>query len=90
MAKLHQAVQAHSPSQNLIRKVIGQKAYDKAHFIGTDLTKAATPEPTPAAIPLPDEDAIQRAKRKATAAQLGRTGRASTILTDNTTDRLGP
>lgn len=90
MAKLHKSVQAHSPSQNLLRSTLGQKTYDQFHPIGTSLVKAATPPPTPAAIPLPDEEAIQRAKRKATAAQLGRTGRASTILTDNTTDRLGP
>lgn len=40
------------------------------------------------AVPMPDEEDIRRAKRRSTAAQLQRAGRASTILSDS--DRLGP
>lgn len=46
------------------------------------------PPPPPPVAPLPDEEDVQRAKRRATRAQLGRSGRASTILSDS--DRLGP
>lgn len=38
--------------------------------------------------PLPDEEDVQRAKRRSARSQLGRSGRASTILSDS--DRLGP
>lgn len=92
MANLHKFVSSHSLGERGQQAVFGKKAYDKAHFIGTSLVKAATPPEQPAAVPMPDEDAIQRAKKRALAAQLGRTGRASTILSDTsgTSDRLGP
>lgn len=74
-----------------LRKVVGDSTFDKAHPIGTALIKAdQTPPPPPPTVPLPDDDAILRAKRRSTAARAGRTGRAATILSDDTTDRLGP
>jgi hypothetical protein len=42
----------------------------------------------PPAVPLPDEEDIKRSRRRSSAAQLQRSGRASTILSDS--DRLGP
>lgn len=39
-------------------------------------------------IPMPDEEAITRAKKRSTAAQMARGGRTSTMLTDSS-DTLG-
>lgn len=76
---------------HVIRKVVGDSTFDKAHFVGTSLIKAdQAPAPPLPTIPLPDDEAIKRARRRSLAAQAGRTGRASTILSDDTTDRLGP
>jgi hypothetical protein len=48
------------------------------------------PVTPPPVVPMPDEEQIKtNRRRQATAAQLARQGRQSTILTD-TTDRLGP
>lgn len=50
------------------------------------------PQLTPApVVPLPDQQQIDEAKRRSLAMQLGRGGRASTILSDSSnSDRLGP
>lgn len=45
----------------------------------------AKPEP----MPTPDEDAMKRARQRSIAAQLARSGRQSTILTDQSSDFLG-
>jgi hypothetical protein len=88
VANLHKFSKSTSISQRLLRGAVGEKTYDKLHPIGTALVKAETPlEPAPV-VPMPDEEDIKRAKRRATAAQLQRSGRQSTILTDS--DRLGP
>lgn len=82
--KFHQKL----PSQKLSKKIVGEKAYKQAHPVGTSLVKAETPVPPPPVVPMPDEEDIRRAKRRSTAAQMQRAGRASTILSDS--DRLGP
>jgi hypothetical protein len=38
---------------------------------------------TPTIMPVPDDQAVQQAKRRSIAAQMARRGRASTILTDS-------
>lgn len=86
MAKLHKFVSTTSVSQRLLKGAVGQKTYDELHPIGTSLVKAATPPPAEPVVPLPDEEALTRARRRALLANSNRTGRASTILTD----RLGP
>jgi hypothetical protein len=48
--------------------------------------KSSTQAPTmtpPTVMPVPDDQAVQQAKRRSIAAQMARRGRASTILTDS-------
>jgi hypothetical protein len=47
------------------------------------------PTPAPVAMPTPDDTAIMTAKKKKTALEMQRSGRASTVLTDNGDDSLG-
>lgn len=47
------------------------------------------PIPAPPVMPVPDDTAVKAAKRKSLAEQLRRRGRASTILSDESTDTLG-
>lgn len=90
MAKLHKFSENTSISQRLLKSAVGQKTYDQLHPIGTALVKAETPVPPPPVVPMPDPEQLKQSrKRDATAAQMRRAGRQSTILTD-TTDRLGP
>lgn len=54
--------------------------------------KAAPAAPAaqgPIVMPLADDDAVMRAKKKVVAAQLARGGRSSTILSDTSGDTLG-
>lgn len=88
MAKLHKFTKRVSISQRLLRKTLGEKTYDQFHPIGTALVNAETPVAPPPVVPMPDEEDIRRARRRSTVAQLGRSGRAATILSDS--DRLGP
>jgi hypothetical protein len=89
MASVHKTIRDHFVSQRLIRSVVGDKFYDQAHFAGSALVKAQTPEQPGPVVPMPDTEEIQRQKRRQmTQAALQRTGRASTILSDS--DRLGP
>ena len=56
-----------------------------------DAVPAAPPptvEPVPE-MPTPDDAQAKAAKRRSIAAQMARRGRASTILTDTTTEKLG-
>jgi hypothetical protein len=62
---------------------------DRAVSRAVGLDFAPKPKTPPVVVPMPDEQAIVAAKKKAAATSLGRTGRASTILSD-ATDRLGP
>jgi hypothetical protein len=87
MAKLHKFVGKSLGSQ-AYKGLVGKKTYDELHPLGTALVKAETPEQPAPVVPMPDEEDIKRAKRRKTAAQLQRSGRQSTILTDS--DRLGP
>lgn len=51
--------------------------------------KPAAPPPLESPAPLPDEEALKKARRRSISAQLGRRGRQSTILTDTGGDALG-
>lgn len=53
--------------------------------------EAAPTVPTPITTPLPNDQAVQAAKKKSIAQQIASSGRASTIFTDTSggTDRLG-
>lgn len=88
MAALHKFVSTKSVSQRILKGAVGEKTYDQLHPIGTALVKAETPVEPPPVVPLPDEEDLKRAKRRSSAAQLQRSGRAATILSDS--DRLGP
>ncbi len=50
--------------------------------------KAETPAPGPIVMPLADDEAVKRARRKSIIAQRGRSGRSSTMLTPDS-DTLG-
>lgn len=88
MGKLHKNVKKYSFGSKLTRKVIGDKNYDSAHFLGTsaeaarDARKAAEHAATDAAnqpiMPIADEEELERSRKK----RLSRRnrGRASTIL----------
>lgn len=69
----------------------GFKMFDKA--FGTHLggrgSKKAAPAASDPVMPLPDDEAVRAARRRSIAQQSGRSGRASTILTDSG-DKLGP
>ena len=68
------------------KPVTGRNVLDPDHLV----TKSSAPVTPPPVVPMPDEEQIKTNRRRAaTAAQLARSGRQSTILTD-TTDRLGP
>ena len=88
MAGVHKTIRNKFLSQRLIRGVVGDKFYDKAHFAGSALVKAETPTPPSPVVPMPDEEDIRRAKRRSMATQMQRAGRTSTILSDS--GRLGP
>lgn len=60
---------------------------------GAEVDKALTPRDkspsqAPITMPLADDDAVKRAKRRSISAQMGRGGRTSTMLTGET-DTLG-
>lgn len=88
MAKLHQNISKYSLSQQANKKIFGKKAYDTAHFMGTnavkqrDATMAAERAKTDAenapVMPIADDEELQRAKRKGLSRR--NRGRASTIL----------
>jgi hypothetical protein len=60
-----------------------------ALFGGKDKKKAApAPEPAPRVMPLADDDAVMRARRRSIAEQQRRAGRSSTMLTAES-DSLG-
>lgn len=80
MSKLHKLTRKFEIGEILQRKVLGKQTYKELHPIGTQLEAAAKPAAAPA--PLPDEEAIRRSQRKLLGARAGRTGRASTVLSD--------
>lgn len=51
----------------------------------TSKPKAPPPPKEPAVMPLPDDEAIKKAKKANLAAMMQRTGRASTFLSDRET-----
>lgn len=55
---------------------------NRANFKSIFSTPKAPVIPPPAVMPVPDDEAAMRAKKKAIAAASTRTGRSSTILTD--------
>ena len=50
---------------------------------------AAAPDPTERVMPLPDDDAVKRARAASILQQRGRSGRSSTILTGGSGSTLG-
>lgn len=80
---------------SIVRGIVGEKTFDDFHPLGTqyeqqyDATKAAEQAAKDVAnqkaIPLADEDALERERRRRNSGRRG--GRASTVLTDD--DRLG-
>lgn len=68
-----------NPLAKLKIAILGEEAYDFGHPIAKKVSDAMTPLPPPH--PLPDEEEIRRAQRRMMASRVGRTGRASTILT---------
>lgn len=72
-----------------VLKTIRKLQAKKFGFVGlaskTDVKKlqADIAAKGPSAMPLPDDEAVQRAKKRATAMATSRTGRASTILSDD-------
>jgi len=55
---------------------------------GKDKKKTPAPAPSPIVMPLPDDEAVRRAKRASIIKQRGRSGRSSTMLT-NDSGKLG-
>jgi len=56
-------------------------------FGGKKKAAETAPEAAPV-MPLADDEAVRRAKKRSTIGQMGRSGRSSTILTDDS-DKLG-
>lgn len=89
MAKLHKKAKKGLVG-SLIRKTVGENTFDQAHFLGTSAVKmddaakeaerAAKEAANEPVMPIPDEDALMRARRKRL--QRGNRGRASTIFGD--------
>lgn len=81
------------PGGTIIHKLTN-KTWDR----GADNARAAiapwepnTPPPAPPpTVPLPDEEDLQRARRRSTRGQTRRGGRSSTILSGGESDYLGP
>lgn len=65
----------------VVGSVIGGK------LLGGKKKKSAAPTGGPIVMPLPDDEAVKRARKAAIAKQIGRGGRSSTILSDG--DSLG-
>lgn len=97
MGRLHKNVRKYSLGQKAGDAILGKDTMDDIHVMGSqvenayDTKKAAekalkdaeeNPEPV---VPLPDEDEIERVRRRRNARRGG--GRASTVLTDDS--RLG-
>jgi hypothetical protein len=88
MAQLHRNIKKYSPGARLTRKIIGDKNWDTAHFLGTsavaasDARKSAERAATDAAnqpvMPIADEEELARSRRKMLSRK--NRGRASTIL----------
>lgn len=77
MAKLQQMIHKIDPIDRAVSGAVGLNMTPKT------IT-------TPQVLPMPTQDDIDQAKRKAAAAQLQRTGRASTILSQSAQgDQLG-
>lgn len=47
------------------------------------------PPPPPAPMPVPDDESVKTAQKKRAASIVQRSGRLSTILTDDNVDKLG-
>lgn len=98
MGSLHKKIKKYSPMANIERSVLGKETFDQLHPLGTQaevaydtakaskkaLKDAQDPTKNPV-IPLPDEEALERERRRRAAKRTG--GRASTVLTDE--DRMG-
>lgn len=67
-------------AKGAVDSVTGKKAAPAA---------APAPEKGPVVMPLADDAAVQRARKRSVAQQLSRGGRASTMLTSDAGDKLG-
>lgn len=86
MPKIHKKLRKIS----IGRHIVGDDAFDKAHFLGTSVTNAydarkeaeaaVKEEENKPVIPMADEETIARVNRRRNARRGG--GRASTVLTD--------
>jgi len=71
------------------RKILNVATFGLAGALLGKKKKAADPAPVAQpAMPIADDEAIMRARKRAVAQQIQRGGRSSTILTDNS-DSLG-
>ena len=94
MGKMRKLWKKTDPSQLLIRKTVGDKAYDQLSPLGAQMEaqqdaadraeKAAQEAANEKPIPLPDEEELARVRRRQNSR---RGGRASTVLSES--DRLG-
>jgi hypothetical protein len=76
------------PGGTIINKAVN-KTWDRpGNARGALMPYMPTPPGEPPAVPMPDEEDLQRARRRSTRSQMQRSGRSSTILSDS--DRLGP
>lgn len=92
MGRLHKNVRKYSLGQKAGDAIIGKKNMDSIHVLGNqvetayDAKKASekalkeAEENPEAVIPLPDEEELERVRRRRNARRGG--GRASTVLTD--------
>jgi len=86
---LRQAFQFSRSGTHSLTNVLGGAVGKKSPTFTDVIDKP--PVIPPKVIPLPDQDTIDEAKRRSLAAQLARSGRASTILSDSSnSDQLGP
>lgn len=71
----------------LVKKLVRKSPIGMIARMAVGKSKSA--EATPNVMPLPDDDAVMRAKKRAAMASQSRTGRASTFLSGDS-DTLGP
>lgn len=74
-------------ARDKINSISSNARNDAAHAITTLLPPKDEP-PVPVVMPLPDDEAVQAAKKRQLAIQMGSGGRASTILSQGS-DKLG-
>lgn len=79
--------------ESIVPSIVGSLASTVlGNMFGGD-EKPSTPAPPapsePTVMPTADDESVKQAKRRSIAAQVARRGRASTILTDTESEKLG-